>query len=84
MFVNLGLGSSIHPDPRDNSLNRALVVINSLGAGSAELRRGRTSSCIVCLAQRVHVPNNLVLGFWVIVILIQVLGKYMIIRYLDP
>ena len=33
---------------------------------------------------RVHVPNNLVLGIWVIVIIVQVLGKYMIIRYLDP
>ena len=36
------------------------------------------------LGFRVHVPNNLVLGFWVIVIIVQVLGKYMIIRYLDP
>ena len=34
--------------------------------------------------QRVQVPNNLVLGFWVIVIIVQVLGKYMIIGYLDP
>ena len=37
-----------------------------------------------CQAQRVHVPNNEVLGFWVIVIIVQVLGKYMIIMYLDP
>ena len=36
------------------------------------------------IPQRVHVPNNQVLGFWVIVIVVQVLGKYMIIRYLDP
>ena len=36
------------------------------------------------ISPRVHVPNNLVLGFWVIVIIVQVLGKYMIIRYLDP
>ena len=36
------------------------------------------------LTQRVHVPNNLVLGIWVIVIIVQVLGKYMTIRYLDP
>ena len=36
------------------------------------------------LTQRVHVPNNEVLGFWVIVVIVQVLGKYMIIRYLDP
>ena len=33
---------------------------------------------------RVHVPNNWVLGCWVIGIVVQVLGKYMIIRYLDP
>ena len=33
---------------------------------------------------RVQVPKNWVLGIWVIVIIVQVLGKYMIIRYLDP
>ena len=38
----------------------------------------------VSLSQRVQVPNNWVLGFFVIVIIVQVLGKYMIIRYLDP
>ena len=32
----------------------------------------------------VQVPNNQVPGFRVIVILVQVWGKYMIIRYLDP
>ena len=36
------------------------------------------------LTQRVHVPNNKVLGIWVIGIIVQVLGKYMIIGYLDP
>ena len=36
------------------------------------------------LPQRVHVPNIWVVGFWVIVIMVQVLGRYMIIRYLDP
>ena len=36
------------------------------------------------VTQRVQVPNNSVLGFWVIVIVVQVLGKYMIIKYLDP
>ena len=36
------------------------------------------------ITQRVHVPNNLVLGIWVIVIVVQVWGKYMIIWYLDP
>ena len=29
-------------------------------------------------------PNYWVLGFWVMVIIEQVLGKYMVIRYLDP
>ena len=33
---------------------------------------------------RVQVPNNLVLGFWVRIFLVQVLGKYIIVRYLDP
>ena len=33
---------------------------------------------------RVHVPNNWVLGIWVIVIIVQVWGEYMIIGYLDP
>ena len=33
---------------------------------------------------RVQVPNNQVLGFWVIVIVVLVLGTYMIIGYLDP
>ena len=35
-------------------------------------------------SQRVRVPNNSVLGFWAIVIVVQVSGKYMIFRYLDP
>ena len=33
--------------------------------------------------QRVHVPNNYALGFWVIVIIVLVLGKYIILRYLE-
>ena len=36
------------------------------------------------ITQRVHVPNNWVLGIWVIVIIVQVLGEHMMIRYLDP
>ena len=36
------------------------------------------------LSLRVHVPNNWILRVLVIVIIVQVLGKYMIIRYLDP
>ena len=33
---------------------------------------------------RVQAPNNQVLGFRVIVMIVQVLGKCMIIRCLDP
>ena len=41
--------------------------------------------CLVYrVSLRVHVPNNWVLRALVIVIIVQVLGKYMIIRYLDP
>ena len=36
------------------------------------------------ITQRVRVPNIWVPGIWVIVIIIEVLGKYMIIGYLDP
>ena len=36
------------------------------------------------LSLNVQVPCNWVLGIWVIVIVVQVLGKYMIIKYLDP
>ena len=36
------------------------------------------------VTQRVQVSNTYVLGSWVIVIIVQVLGKRMIIRYLDP
>ena len=36
------------------------------------------------LGFRVQVPSNWVLGIWVIVIIVLVLGKYMIIGYLDP
>ena len=36
------------------------------------------------LTLRVHVPNTKVLRIWVIVIVVQVLGKYRIIGYLDP
>ena len=34
--------------------------------------------------QRVQVPNNQVLGVRITVIIVLVLGKYMIIEYLDP
>ena len=36
------------------------------------------------VALRVHVPNHWVLRVLVIVIVVKVLGRYMIIRYLDP
>ena len=49
------------------------------------LRLGRSHpSCNHFIPLRVHVHKNWVLGFWVVVMLVQVLGKYMIIRYLDP
>ena len=35
------------------------------------------------LSLRVQVPNNKVLGIWVIVILVQIFGKHMVIGYLD-
>ena len=38
----------------------------------------------VGLGFRVHVSNNYVFGSGVIVIMVKVLGKYMVIRYLDP
>ena len=37
-----------------------------------------------CNTLRVHVPDNRVLRVSVISIVVQVLGKYMIIWYLDP
>ena len=46
--------------------------------------RIRPALPLISFPQRVQVPNNLVLGFWAIVIIMQVLGEYMIIRYLDP
>ena len=36
------------------------------------------------LGFRVQVPNDQLLGTWVIVIMIQISGKYLIIEYLDP
>ena len=30
------------------------------------------------ITQRVQVPNNWVLGLWVVVIVVQVLGRYMV------
>ena len=50
-----------------------------MGSFGADLSLGSRN-----ISQRVQVLNNLVLEFLVIVILGQVLGKYMIIRYLDP
>ena len=38
---------------------------------------------VLGLIQRVQVPNNQVLGIWLIVLIVQVLGKCMIITYLD-
>ena len=54
-----------------------------VGVGFGVCRSGLPPNSLL-RTQRVQVPNNLVLGFWVIVILVQGLGKYVIIRYLDP
>ena len=35
------------------------------------------------LALRFHVPNAWVLGLWVVILIVLVLGKYMMMRYLD-
>ena len=49
------------------------------------LAEGGSRNCgVLCVPQRVHVPNNWVLGDWLIGIVVQVLGKYTIIGYLDP
>ena len=40
--------------------------------------------CNLSFSQRFQVPNNWVLGFWVVVIIVQVLGKCSIITYLEP
>ena len=64
-----------------------LSVFEDADAASEEapcLMEGSEFRAEGLLTLRVHVPNNWVLGFWVIVIIVQALGKYMIIRYLDP
>ena len=43
-----------------------------------------TASSCNYIALRVQVSNNQVLGYWVIVIIVQVLGKCVSIGYLDP
>ena len=37
-----------------------------------------------CKGLQGEVSNNYVLGLWAIVIIVQVLGKYMIVKSLDP
>ena len=63
-----------HVPERDHEV----LGLESLGRPSAfpENRRNH-------LTLRVQVPNNYVLGIWVIVIIAQTLGKHMIIGYLD-
>ena len=50
-----------------------------VGTRSADAYKGMWG-----LGFRAHVPNNEVLRIWLIVILVQALGKYLFIRYLDP
>ena len=70
-------GMSFHPG-RDKV--EALVPVMQAERAQHELH-GRG---LLAPTQRVQVPNNQVLGFGVILTIVQVLGKYMIIRYLDP
>ena len=58
------------------------MVVVDFGGALAEKLQGSKDNSQTSL--RVHVPNDWVLGFWVIVIIVQAMGKYMIIRYLDP
>ena len=47
--------------------------------------QGRPYLCCLGLSVlRVQVPNSLVFGCWVVLIIVQVSGKYTIIRYLEP
>ena len=45
---------------------------------------GVASKVRATIILRVQVPDNQVLGYWVIVVIVQVLGKYRIVGYLDP
>ena len=49
-----------------------------------EMTRSHSVAQGLAYTLRVRVPNNLVLGLWVIISIVDVLGKYMNIRYLDP
>ena len=66
---------------------RVQSIIGSIAA-SAPYYHSSNPACIRWIFQRVQVLNNfgnwVVLGFRVLVIIVQVLGKYMMIRYLDP
>ena len=53
-------------------------------AQTQALEGSKNGGALRHITQRVQVPNNWVLGIWVIVITLLALGKYMIIRYLDP
>ena len=68
------------PYPQSKDLTARVQGLGFMASGM--------ESCIrmsaILLTQRVQVPNDLVFGFWVIVITVQVLGKYMIIGYWDP
>ena len=64
----------------DRNRNPLFLPLRPCFSGRAEGRRWPSDS----MTQRVNVPNNSVLGLRVILILVQVLGKYMILRDLDP
>ena len=80
MFVSLGFASQIR-------LLRA--IFHGLGAPNPRVQTLRVQTNkgqlreVRVLPIRVQIPNNYVLGFRIIVTIVQVRGKYMIIRYLD-
>ena len=52
------------------------------GVRAVDYDYGQELAGILTLTQRVHLPNNWVLGNCEIGIVVQVLGRYMIIEYL--
>ena len=64
-------------------MKASLASVEDFWVQSTELLPSLDPSSLPSLL-RVQVPNNKILRIWVIVIVVQVLGKYMTIGYLDP
>ena len=77
------LGSALNPKPYINP-EPFRVPSDFWAEGSPEDVEPFKTILLGRVTQRVHVGNNDVFGCWVIGIMVQALGKYMIIRYLDP